>query len=145
MFSLHLMKLSEVRIAGDQPIYPRGRMVDISVWWTRWCGQGRTGRAHGRVPLSHFFSIIFIKWNQSVEFLFNFIDLTKIFAKLNLSRYLIWCEVPIFCKGSVALLWWNAKCNVNPGLSYFKLYLLACVRLLANLHLPTFTFCISSK
>ena len=35
MISLDLVKLSEVRIAGDQPIYPRGRMVDISVWWTR--------------------------------------------------------------------------------------------------------------
>ena len=36
--------------------------------------------------------------------------------------------------GSVALLWRNSKYNVNPGLSYFERCLLACARLLANLH-----------
>ena len=37
-----------------------------------------------------------------------------------------------------ALLWQNAKCNVNPGLSHFEQRTLACTRLLANLH---FVFC----
>ena len=37
--------------------------------------------------------------------------------------------------GSVALLWQNAKCNVNPGLSHFECCVLACAHLLANLHL----------
>ena len=37
--------------------------------------------------------------------------------------------------GSVALLWRNAKRNVNPGLSYFEQCSLACLRILANLHL----------
>ena len=36
---------------------------------------------------------------------------------------------------SIALLWRNAKHNVNPGLSYFERCSLACVRLSANLHL----------
>ena len=35
--------------------------------------------------------------------------------------------------GFVALQ--NAKCNVNPGLSHFEQCALACVRLLANIHL----------
>ena len=46
--------------------------------------------------------------------------------------------------GSVALLWRNAKRNVNPGLSYFERCSLACLHILANLHLP-FTFCDLSK
>ena len=37
--------------------------------------------------------------------------------------------------GSIALLWWNAKCNVNPGLIYFERWALTCARLFANLHL----------
>ena len=41
--------------------------------------------------------------------------------------------------GSVALLLRNAKCNVNPGLSYFEWCALACARLLANLHLQSKT------
>ena len=36
--------------------------------------------------------------------------------------------------GSVALLWQNTQRDVNPGLCHFELCLLACVRLLANLH-----------
>ena len=43
---------------------------------------------------------------------------------------------------SVALLWWNAKHNVNPGLSYFERYMVACAGFLANLH---FTFCQSRQ
>ena len=40
-----------------------------------------------------------------------------------------------FCIGFVALLWRKAKHNVNPGLSYLERCSLACMRLLANLHL----------
>ena len=36
---------------------------------------------------------------------------------------------------SVALLWRNSKCNVNPGLSYFEQCSLACACLLSNLRL----------
>ena len=44
--------------------------------------------------------------------------------------------------GSVALHWQNAKHNVNPGLSCFERCLLACARLIANLHLYLhFAFC----
>ena len=32
--------------------------------------------------------------------------------------------------GSVALLWRNTKCNVNPGLSHFERCTLACARLI---------------
>ena len=46
--------------------------------------------------------------------------------------------------GSVALLWRNIKCNVNPGLSYFERYMVACAGFLANLHLH-FTFCQSRQ
>ena len=47
----------------------------------------------------------------------------------------IWWEKNVFGgNGSVALLWRNAKRNVNPGLRYFEQCLLACARLLANLH-----------
>ena len=42
--------------------------------------------------------------------------------------------------GSVALLWQNAKCNVNPGLSYFERCALASTHLLANFHFH-FAFC----
>ena len=37
--------------------------------------------------------------------------------------------------GPVALLWQNAKCNVNPRLSYFEQCMLAYAHLLVNLHL----------
>ena len=37
--------------------------------------------------------------------------------------------------GSVALLWRNAKHNVNPGLNSFEQRSLACAHLLANSHL----------
>ena len=42
--------------------------------------------------------------------------------------------------GSVALLWQNVKCNVNPRLSHFEGCASASARLLANLHLH-FVFC----
>ena len=52
---------------------------------------------------------------------------------------------PSLCyMGSVALLWRNIKCNVNPGLSYFERYMVACAGFLANLHLH-FTFCQSRQ
>ena len=41
--------------------------------------------------------------------------------------------------GSVALLWRNAKCNINPGLSHFDQCALACAHLLAK-HFR-FVFC----
>ena len=46
-----------------------------------------------------------------------------------------WTYVCFSDIGSVALLRRNAKRNVNSGLSYFERCSLACVRLLANLHL----------
>ena len=56
------------------------------------------------------------------------------------SRFLSWPRTLYFWRvqryyGSVALLWRNAKRNVNPGLSYFERCSLACLRILANLRL----------
>ena len=46
-----------------------------------------------------------------------------------------WTYVCFSDIGSVALLWRNANCNVNSGLSYFEWCSLACMCLLANLYL----------
>ena len=66
-----------------------------------------------------------------------------LFNKIWTSNYVLYTYVlQIAFIGSVALLWRNAKCDINPGLSYFKRCSLACTHLLANLHLCLhFTFC----
>ena len=51
-----------------------------------------------------------------------------------------WIKITDF--GSVALIWRNTKCNVNPGLSHFEQCTLICMRVLANFHLHLhFAFC----
>ena len=60
------------------------------------------------------------------------------FWSLRFDKYFFF-SLPAICQikeiGSVALLWWNAKHNVNPGLSFFELCWLACACLVANLNL----------
>ena len=85
---------------------------------------------------------------------FCYTTLILFFAIWSSHLIILWLVPNIICKitfktpwlnfGSVALLWRNAKRNVNPGLSYFERCSLACLHILANLHLP-FTFCDLSK